>query len=185
MVSVSKVLIPFGMLHHPTDVDAQLLSPLHAALILLLLGTAYGFAHMVLRLGIARPSVLGGAMLFGFSVETNLMAGLVNGFAVPGLAAGDSADQIRTLWEINQALVAFAAVSGGAAILLWGIAFWTATGMLARVIAVSAVLLGAVPAVFVGAGIIRMDVQGALLAYGSHAICGALVGFRRLARRRT
>lgn len=181
---VTGVLIPFGMLHHPTHVTASHLSPLHGALIALLLGSAYGFAHLVLRLGIIRPHVLGGVVLYSISVVANLLAGTINGFVVPRLAAiGPSSGDLALLWEVNQALVQVAVITAGTALILWGTAFAAREDVLSRVIFVAGIVLGAVPAALLLAGVIRMDVNGALLAYASQASWGALVGWLLLGGR--
>lgn len=143
--------------------------------------TGYGFAHLALRLGIARPLVLGGAVLYGVSALANLLAGTTNGFVVPRLASDRVfPGQIELLWEMNQALVELAVLTGGTALVLWGSAFSRHEGALARLIFFAGLPMGAVPPALLLAGVIRMDLHGALLAYGLQAVWGALVGWALL-----
>jgi drug/metabolite transporter (DMT)-like permease len=178
------ILIPIGMLHHPTHVEASMLSPIHGVLILLLIGGAFGFAHVAVRLGGSRPAVLAGAVSYALSVVANLLAGLVNGFVVPRLhAAGSAGDQLGLLWILNQTLAEFAVLSCGAALLLWGVALLRAEGTPSRILGLAGIAAGAVPAVLLLVGAMRMDVGGALLAYGLQAMWGALAGAALLSGR--
>lgn len=176
------ILIPLAMLHHPTHVSAALLTPIHGLLIALLLATACAFAHLALRLGIARPPVLCGALLYGVSLVANLLAATINGFVVPRLAEAGATGAFAALWAMNQALAELAVLTAGTALLLWGWAAARQGALWPRTLLVAGAALGALPALLLLFGAISMDVQGALVTYGAQALWGALAGAALLRR---
>lgn len=172
------LLIPLGMLHHPTRLDSALVSPLHGAMLALLFATTYGFAHQAIALGIRRPPVLAGAVLYAMSAVANLLTTTMNGFVAPRLAAGGfDGDQLRLLWEVTLVLAEAGVLSGGAAIALWSVAWLRRAGRSARLVASAGLLTGVLSITLLLVGLVRMDLHGATIVYTLQAAWGVLMGW--------
>lgn len=170
-----------AMAHHPSSLQPGLLNgALHGLLILLLAANAFGFAAFAAARGLMRPAVLGGVVAYAFGSFGHLGAGLMNGFIVPALAGRDEAvgpDLFLFAWEINQALAAFGVIAAGSAFSLWSIDLLHRQSSWSRMAGLAGLLLGLGSIAALLTGIVRMDVGGALLLYGAHALWSALIGY--------
>jgi hypothetical protein len=81
-------------------------------------------------------------------------------------------DVFLLAWQLNQALAGVGIVATGVAYVAWAIALRRDHQLLA----IGGAVAGAIPAALVLAGIIRLDVHGALLAYGLHGLWALAVG---------
>ena len=124
--------------------------------VLALLGRALGW-NMLTALALAS---------FSFGSLGAVLAGTINGFVVPTIAAypaGEIGPGVAQLaWEMNQALATNGAVAAGLGIALFGAALWRASW---RVIGALGVLAGAVPAALLVAGATDMRFYGAMFTY--------------------
>ena len=174
-----------AMAHHPSGAHSGALGGLvHGAMIVLLAAMAFGFAHFAGRRGLGRPAVLAGLIVYGLGLFAHAGAATINGFVVPALASrGHGAvghDVFLLAWEANQALARLGVFATGAAFLLWSLDFLRRPGVEARLIGLAGLLAGAIPAVLLAGGGIRMDLAGAFLVYAVHAAWTALVGIHLL-----
>ena len=170
-----------AMAHHPTGAHSGSLGALvHGAMIVLLAVTAFGFAHFAIRRGLGRPAVLAGLVAFGLCLFGHVGAATINGFVVPAVAArGDDSvghDIFLFAWEANQALARLGVYANAAAFLFWSLDFLRRPGLEPRLIGLAGLAAGAVPALLLATGLIRMNVPGALTAYAAFAAWAALVG---------
>lgn len=176
--------IVFGMAHHPTSVaDAHLSQWIHGVLIVFVGLTAFGFAAFCAARGPARPAILAGVVAYGMAVLGHTGAATVNGFAVAVLAARGEPigrDTLLLAWDINQALAQLGLAAAGTAILLWSIDLLAQKSGESRVLGALGVLLGGGPVVLLIAGVITMNLTGAVMAYAAHAAWGAALGLHLL-----
>ena len=104
------------------------------------------------------------------------LAGTINGFAVPPLANRPGGlrehDIFLFAWQLNQALAGIGIVAAGIAYLAWAFDLRRDHALLA----VTGAIAGALPAALLLAGIIRLDVHGALFAYGLHGLWALALG---------
>ena len=179
----AAVLVVLAMAHHPTSAHAGAIGGMvHGTMIVLATGLAFGFAHFSIRRGLDRPAILAGLTAYGVSLFAHLGAATINGFAVPALAArpGIGHDLFQFAWELNQALAGLGVFATGAAFVLWSIDFLGRPGAEARTIGLTGLVAGLLPGALLAAGIIRMDVAGAMIVYAIHAAWAALVGVHLL-----
>lgn len=177
--------IVLAMAHHPTDVHSGSLGQIvHGAMIVLIAVTAFGFAHFAIRRGLGRPAVLAGLVAYGLCLFGHVGAATINGFIVPAVAArGHDAvghDILHFAWAANQALAGLGVYANAAAFLLWSWDFLRRPGVETRLIGIAGLAAGAVPAILLATGLIRMDLPGALTAYTAFAAWAALVGVHLL-----
>ena len=185
--AASSVLV---MAHHPTSAHAGSLGAIvHGAMIVLLAATAFGFAHFAIRRGLDRPAILAGLVAYALCAFGHVGAATIGGFVVPAVAARghDAASQgvighdiFLLAWESNQALARLGVYANAAAFLLWSLDFLRRPGLEARLIGILGLAAGAVPAILLATGTIRMNVPGALTAYTVFAAWAALVGLHLL-----
>ncbi len=171
----AAALSMLAMAHHPTSLQAgALIGIVHGAMILFVGMMAFGFTHVARRLGLARPAVLAGLVAYGIGAFANVGAATINGFAAPGLAAhGASHELFDLLWELNQALAKLGVVATGAAYVLWSLALWRRS----RLLAAAGLLAGGVPAVLLIGGWIDMHLHAAIAVYGAQTLWAALAGW--------
>ena len=174
-----------AMAHHPAGAHSGPAAGLvHGAMILLLAGIAFGFVHFARRRGLARPAMLAGLVAFSVSLVAHVGAATINGFVVPALASRGAGavghDVFLLAWEANQALARLGVFATGAAFLLWSGDLLRGPGGEARLVGAAGLPAGAVPAILLAAGAIRMDVAGAFLVYAAHGAWVALVGVHLL-----
>lgn len=174
--SVGLVVV---MWQHPTRLgDTAVIIMVHAILDVLAIATAYGLFHMALRRGVGRPGVLAGCVFYAVGLVANLGATVVNGFAVPQIAAdgGDLGGLLRTAEVFNQTLAVFGVAGTGAAFLLWSLGLVRSGRSGAAAIGVFGVIVGAVPILLIAVGHLELDKHGALFVYAAQAAWVALIG---------
>ena len=177
-VAASGVL---AMAHHPTSAHSGALGAIvHGVMILVVAITTFGFAHFAIRRGLARPAMLAGLVAYALCLFGHVGAATINGFVVPAVAArGHDAvghDIFLFAWEANQALARLGVYAEAAAFLLWSLDFLRRPGLGPRLIGLLGLAAGGVPAFLLAAGLIRMDVPGALTAYTAFSAWAAIVG---------
>ena len=154
-------------------------------MILVIAITAFGFAHFAVRRGLDRPAMLAGLVAYALALFGHVGAATINGFVVPAVAAHghDAAgsgvvghDIFLFAWESNQALARLGVYANAAAFLLWSLDFLRRPGLEPRLIGLLGLAAGGVPAILLAAGLIRMDVPGALTAYTAFSAWAAIVG---------
>jgi len=168
-----------AMAHHPAGADAGALGGIvHGTMIAVLMASAFGFAHFALRRGAPRPAILAGLIAYALSAVVTIGAATINGFIVPALAARGVTDRGLFLfaWEANQALAKLGVYATAAAFAFWSLDFLRRPGLEAKAIGALGLAAGPGVAALLAAGVIRMDVAGAGLAYAAFALWGVLVG---------
>lgn len=170
-----------AMGHHPSGAHSGALGPIvHAVMIVLISGMAFGFTHFSLRSGLDRPLVLAGLVAFGVAMVGHVGAATINGFAVPALAARGHGAVSHGIflfaWEMNQALAKLGVFAESAAILLWSLHLLGRPGGWPRIVGLAGLAAALVPAALLAGGLIRMNVAGAFVTYGVQAAWVALVG---------
>jgi hypothetical protein len=176
----AAALSVLAMAHHPTHIDGNggLNGFIHATMIVLVTTTFFGFAHFALRRGVARPAVLAGLIAYAISLFAHIGAATINGFVVPALASRGVTDHGLYLfaWEANQALAGLGVYATAAAYSLWALDCLRRPGLEPKALGALGLVAGLVPASLLGAGAIRMDVAGAILAYALFSAWAVLVG---------
>ena len=168
-----------AMAHHPTSAHSGSLNGIvHGAMILVIAITAFGFAYFSVRRGLGRPAVLAGLVAYALASFGHVGAATINGFVVPAVAAHGvvQRDIFLFAWEANQALARLGVYANAAAFLLWSLDFLRRPGLEPRLIGALGLAAGGVPAFLLAAGLIRMDVPGALTAFAAFAAWAAIVG---------
>jgi hypothetical protein len=168
----------FVMVNHPTSAHAGPVGGMvHGMMILLLCLMSWGFANFALALGARRALVLAGIIAYAVSLFGHIGAATINGFVVPALAAREVTDHNLYLlaWESNQALARLGVIATGTAYGLWSIELVRRPG-LERWLGLAGLVAGFVPAALLVAGLVRMNVSGAILVYAMHAAWAMLVG---------
>jgi hypothetical protein len=181
----SALLSLFAAAHHPTAGTHKATEVLHAlavqrgpieavhgillGLFALQLVGFYGFARM---LGVRRPLPAGGLILMALGGGAMMVAGAINGFALPAFAAtypnpGPADVQaaiagLRLSWALNQAMASVGAVAMAGAMLLWSIALATRTGW-ARLVGGAGVAAALVIIGGLVSGLFHLDVSGFIL----------------------
>lgn len=165
--------------HHPSSFHAIGLGRfVHGAMIALVGVTAYGFAHLALRMGVEKPAVLAGLVAYGIGALGGIGAGTINGFVVTGLVARGVTDHNLLLfaWESNQALARIGVIASGVAFLLWSSDFVRRPGWTSRGLGALGIVAGILPILLLWSGMLGMNLAGAILIYGIHAGWIALAG---------
>ena len=170
-----------AMAHHPVGAHGGgLLGPsVHAAMIVLLALTVFGFATFCALRGAARPLILAGLIAYALALFGHAGAATINGFVVPALAGRDTVpghDIFLLAWEANQALAKLGVIAASVAFLFWSTDFLRREGAKAKAIGALGLIAGLVPPVLLLGGFITMNVNGALIVYAIQAAWGALVG---------
>lgn len=176
---VAALATVLAMTHHPSSAHASGMGRfVHGAMIAVVGATGYGFAHLALRRGLDRPAVLAGLIAYMIGVFGNIGAATINGFVVTALAArgADRSDLFLLAWESNQALAQLGVAATGIAFLLWSLGWVAQRGWAARGLGALGVAAGTAPIVLLAGGALRMNLAGAILVYGVHALWIALVG---------
>lgn len=173
-----------GMAHHPTSFHSGGPGPaVHAAMIVFVGLSAFGFSAFAGARGAARPAVLAGGICYAIALFGHVGAATINGFVTPAVAKGAGAvghDVFLLAWETNQALATLGVFAAGLAILLWSVDFLARESVEARAIGGLGFAAGAGSAALLLSGAIEMDVTGAFIVYAVHAAWGAAVGFHLL-----
>lgn len=189
----AAILTIFAMAHHPTGVGSgagggvmTLGGFIHATMLVLLTANLWGLTVFTVRQG-AGGWMMAGMLVYGMSYFGNLVAGTVNGFIVPAVAAKvdriASADLFTTLWQLNQGFATLAAYAVGAAFIFWSV-FLLRRGKTADIVIGCIGLLAAIgPGLALFTGAIMLDVDGAIVVYGMHAAWTGLLGLQMIRQR--
>lgn len=169
-----------AMALHPSDAHAAGLAVgVHATMIGLLLTMGWGFLQFAAIRGAWRPWVSAGLVAYAGSILAHVLAGTINGFAVPALInpeAPVSHDIFRFAWFLNQALAKVGMMAASAAYILWSVDLLRAGERRQLMLGASGLVVGlAVPALLVSA-VATLNVHGALLLYGLQALWAMVVG---------
>ncbi len=189
---VASVLTVLAMAHHPTGLDhgggiggMGLGGLIHATMIVLLAANLWGLTVFSLRLG---PGgwVLLGIIAYLVSFLAHLLAAMTNGFIVPAVARSvdhaASGDLFVLLWQSNQAFAGLGTYAASVAFLAWAVVLAERKTPTTLLLAAAGVAVALLPAGALFAGLIKMDVHGALIVYGAHAAWIGLVGIQMLRR---
>jgi hypothetical protein len=178
---VAAALTVVAMAHHPSGAHGGPLGGIvHGAMIVLLCLLAWGFLVFATGRGGSRPLILAGLLAYAISLFAHIGAATINGFVVPALANPEappvSHDLFRFAWYSNQALAKLGVFMTGAAYVAWSIDLLRDSGRGPRAAAIAGLAAGLLPAALLAAGVLRMDVAGAMLIYAAHAAWAALIG---------
>lgn len=177
-----------AMAHHPRSLQGMSGSGdfVHGAMIVLLAIVATGLFYFSQRRGMGRLWILAGVVAYAISLAAHIGAGTLNGFVAPALAArGPDAvghDAFLLVWETNQSLARIGVYATGAAYMAWSYDFVRRPGTMNRLTGVAGLLCGLLPAALLPAGVVSMDVHGALAIYAVHAAWVVLVGVQLIRR---
>jgi hypothetical protein len=164
------------MMNHPSGPHGgAMVGIVHGGMMLALGALLFGFVTFARARGPSTP-VIAGLIAYAISTGAHIGAATINGFAVPALAnwpkGAPGHDVFLLAWQLNQGLSGVGTIAIGIAYVSWAIA-------LRRdhvVLAAAGALAGAVPAALLLSGVIRLDVHGALLAYGLHGLWALALG---------
>lgn len=164
------------MMNHPSAPHGgAMVEIVHSGMMLALGAMLFGFVAFALERGPTTP-VVTGLIAYAISAGAHFMAATINGFAVPAMASWPKGppghDVFLLAWQLNQGLAGVGIVATGIAYLSWA----TALRREHAVLAATGALTGAVPAGLLLTGAIRLDVHGALLAYGLHGLWALALG---------
>jgi hypothetical protein len=172
------------MANHPSGGHGDAVPIVHGGMMLALGAMLFGFVAFALGRG-ARTAVVFGLVAYSASFATHLAAATINGFAVPAMAGWpDGApghDVFLMAWLLNQSLAGLGVFATGLAYLCWAIDLRRHHMLLAG----AGALAGIIPAALLAVGIIRLDVHGALLAYGLFGLWALMVGVTMFRESRT
>ncbi len=177
-----------AMSHHPTSAHAGGLNQLvHGVMIAVAGVSAFGFLHWSRLRGLDRPEVSAGLVAYLIALFGHIGAATISGFVMTALVhgGGASGDARVFAWEANQALSQVGVFAGGAAFALWSIDLLRRGDVAERAVGGLGLLAGLLPPVLLATGVIRMDVQGALIVYSAQMGWMALVGLLMLRSART
>ena len=167
-----------AMAFHPSDAHAGGLANLvHASMIVLLTTMGWGFLQFARARGAWNGWVSAGLAAYAVSVFGHLVAGTINGFVVPALVNPDapvSHDIFRFAWQANRAFAQLGMIAGSIAYLLWSIDLLRDTA--GRLLGIAGAGVGIGVPLLLLAGIVRLDVHGALLLYGLQAVWAVMAG---------
>jgi hypothetical protein len=164
------------MMNHPSGAHGGPAGGIvHGGMILALGAMTFGFVAFVLGRG-PRTAVLVGMIAYAISFAAHVGAATINGFAVPAMAAwphgAPGHDVFLLAWLLNQSLAGLGIFATGLAYLCWAFELRRDQPAIAGL----GVLAGVVPAALLGSGLIKLDVHGALLAYGLHGLWALALG---------
>jgi hypothetical protein len=193
VLASTSMLIILAMGHHPSGghgvtplmAGLSLGNIIHAVMIILVVTQLWGLTVFTRTRGFSGWALVA-ILTYAVSVIGHVLAGTINGFVVPGLAASvdrqASHDLFVLLWESNQAFATLGVYATSAAILFWSIDLLTAASRRANLLGGVGLVCALGPAAALFLGVIGLNVSGAFVVYSSHVIWTALVGammFRR------
>ena len=164
------------MMNHPSGAHGGPVGGIvHGGMMLALAAILFGFTAFTIGRG-ARTAPIIGLIASGVSTGAHVGAATINGFAVPAMAAWPSGapghDVFLLAWQLNQALAGVGLFATGLAYVAWAVELRREQPLVAALGA----LCGVVPAALLAAGVIKLDVHGALLAYGLHGLWALALG---------
>jgi hypothetical protein len=190
---VAAILTIVAMAHHPSEIESggtgmgmTLGGLVHATMIVLLGANLWGLAIFTLR---QTPTGWGlaGILAYGLSFVGNVIAAVINGFIVPAIAAqvdrAQSGDLFVLLWQSNQAAAQLGIYAASAAIFFWSLGLLKRRNTADFIVGSLGMLAASVPSMALYTGMIRLNVDGAFMAYGVQAAWTGLVGLQMLLRR--
>lgn len=177
----AAALTVVAMSQHPAGMHGatMLSSVVHAGMMVLLALMFVGFAVVSVQRGLDRLLVIIALTACGVSTFAHVGAATINGFIVPSLAMRPEPpghDIFLLCWQANQALARLGVYATGIAYLAWSIDLLRGANLANRVIAVSGIAAAVLPALALGAGLLKMNVHGAFLVYTVHAAWAVAVG---------
>lgn len=183
--SIVSILL---MMNHPSGAhgahggSAGLI--VHGGMILALSAMFFGFVCMVIERG-ARAPLLLGLIASAISTAAHIAAATINGFTVPMMAGWHGGmpghDVFLLAWFLNQALAGLGVFATALAYLFFAFDLRRDQWILAA----TGALAGVIPAGLLGSGVIRLDVHGALLAYGLFGLWALALGVWMLRTKRS
>jgi hypothetical protein len=205
---IATALELLAMAHHPTVTPhalpgvtvieqavqqipklAALSGLVHALLMALMLTVVYSLVEFALRRGLTRPAVRAGCIAYAAGVIVMLGAALVSGWVTPGLmiltphsTPEDLAinGQLLSLCQaLNQSCANFGAVAMSAGIVLWSFDLMMEKGA-RRLIGGAGIFLGAVPALALIFGLLRLNVHGATELLAVQAVWNIMIAIALL-----
>ena len=168
------------MMNHPSGAHGGPLGGIvHGGMMLALSAIYFGYAAMVIGRGVWTAPILG--LLAGaVSLAAHIAAATINGFTVPVMGAWPGGapghDVFLLAWLLNQALAGVGVFATGLADLCFALDLRRDHPILAAAGAIA----GVVPAALLATGVIKLDVHGALLAYGLHGLWALALGIMML-----
>ena len=164
------------MMNHPSGAHGGPAGGIvHGGMMLALGAMLFGFTAFVIGRG-ARTAPVLGLIAYAVSTAVHVGAATINGFAVPAMAAWPSGapghDVFLLAWQLNQALAGVGLFATGLAYVAWAVDLRREQPLVAGL----GSLCGVVPAALLAAGVIKLDVHGALLAYGLHGLWALALG---------
>ena len=175
-LALSAALTILVMAHHPTGTAhaATLGRIVHGAMMLLVVVMLAGFWRFAAARGLDRFAVALALALYSAAAIGNLLAATINGFVVPALLErGAYHENAALLWTLNQTFAKAAVYAISAAFAFWG-ADMLARG--SRLTGAAGIGAGALPAALLAAGVLDMNVAGAIVIYAGQALFAALAG---------
>jgi hypothetical protein len=178
----ASLLEILAMAHHPSVATSDITLALrqiaefsrhaaivHGVLLALMLLVLYGLSEFALRRGIARPLIRAGAIAYVFGAIAMMGAALVSGFIVPDVAAltphlspadlQTNAQLLILCRVLNQSSANFGAVA-----MCVGIGLWSCDLLFGpspqRLVGALGCAVGALPAIALMSGLIRLNVHG-------------------------
>ncbi|MFT4605035.1 MAG: hypothetical protein ACI9W4_001774 [Rhodothermales bacterium] len=188
----AAILTVVAMGHHPSGPESPaeglgmtLGAFIHGTMIVILCANLWGLTVFSLRQG-RDPWILAGLLTYGIGFLGHLVAAMINGFVVPAVAAQVdptlSRDVFQMLWQANQASAALGIYAASAAFLFWSVFLLRSKTSSRRLLGGLGLLVALGPATALYAGAIALDVDGAFIAYGAHAVWTGLLGILLLRR---
>ncbi len=164
------------MMNHPTSAHAGGAGGIvHGGMMVALGVLLFGFVAFARARGASTP-VLAGLVAYAIGAGAHVGAATINGLAVPAMAnwprGAPGHDVFLLAWQLNQGLAGVGIVATGIAYVSWAAALRRDHALLA----ITGAIAGAVPASLLIGGIIRLDVDGAQLAYGLHGLWSLALG---------
>ncbi len=178
LLSATALLSMLAMAHHPHAHGggdplaalariAGIAAAMHGVLLVLLVAMAALLQEFAVARVHRRALARSGSLVFALGAGALLLAGLVNGFAVPAMAlsvggapaGAEWKPVLRFAWQLNQAAAGFGVLAWAAATLLWSTDLVRRTGF-ARWLGGYGLLAGAVVLGAVASHAVAMDVRG-------------------------
>lgn len=185
-----SVLILLAMGHHPSGhgggpvfAGLSLSAIVHSSMTAFWVANVWAFA-VFLRLRGGRGFALAGFIPYAMSGVGHLLAALISGAITPNLAGridvSANHEFFILTWVMNQSLAALGVYLTGAAYALWGIGLLKGARGMNMLLGAAGLACGILPALALYSGWLSLDVQGALVIYGTHSLFAALIGIQML-----
>lgn len=186
MVGTAAVTV-FAMGHHPASAHAGMLNQIVHGVMIAAAGVGgYGFLHWSRMRGLARPSVAAALVAYAIALFGHIGAATINGFVATALAHGGEADAgvHRLVWEANQALAQLGVFAAGAAYALWSVDLIRRGRGAERALGLAGLVAGILPPALLAAGVLRMNLHGAMIVYAVQLAWMAALGLLMLSTAR-